>query len=50
MPPFLTLILLALAFGCFAAAAAGVASRINLLAAGLALWVLVQLLALGLRS
>jgi len=35
----LRLLLLVLAFICFLAAAAGVSSRINLIAAGLALWV-----------
>jgi hypothetical protein len=34
------LVLLILAFLCFALAAAGVVSRVNLVAAGLAIWVL----------
>lgn len=38
------LILLFLAFVCFVLAACGVASRFNLTAAGLAFWVLTQLL------
>lgn len=40
----LTTLLLLIAFVCFVLAAFGVASRINLMAAGLAAWVLVQLL------
>lgn len=41
----ITLILLIVAFGCFVLAALGVAtSRINLLSAGLACWVLTVLL------
>lgn len=37
------IIMLILAFACFAAAAFGVATRINLIAAGLAFWVLTVL-------
>jgi len=37
------LVLALIALGCFLAAAAGVASRVNLVAVGLALWLLSQL-------
>lgn len=40
----LTILLLLIAFVCFLLAAFGVASRINLMAAGLAAWVATQLL------
>ncbi|MDX3110158.1 hypothetical protein [Nonomuraea angiospora] len=40
----ITLLLLLGGFICFALAAFGVASRVNLLAAGLALWILVPLI------
>lgn len=40
----LTLILLVLAFICFVLAALGVGGRVNLVAAGLAFWVLTLLL------
>jgi hypothetical protein len=50
MPAALTMLLLALALLCFVLAAFGVAARVNLLAAGLALWVLVQFLALAWRT
>lgn len=50
MPAGLTMLMLALAFAFFTMAAFGVASRVNLLAAGLAFWVLVQLLALMLKA
>lgn len=39
----MTTILLVLAFVAFVLAALGVASRVNLIAAGLALWVLTQI-------
>jgi hypothetical protein len=45
----LTIVLLLVAFVLFVLSAFGVASRVNLLAAGLAFWVLVQLLALVLK-
>lgn len=41
----LTFILLLLGFVCFVLAAFGVPSRINLIAAGLACWILVPLIA-----
>lgn len=44
----ITLILLVFAFVCFVLAAVGVQSRVNLIAAGLAFWVLTLLLARGL--
>lgn len=50
MSPILTMLLLALAFLLFVLAAFGVPSRVNLLAAGLALWVLVQFLALAMKA
>jgi hypothetical protein len=50
MSPILTMLLLAVAFVLFVLATFGVASRVNLLAAGLALWVLVQFLALVLKA
>lgn len=37
------LIMLILGFACFAAASFGVASRVNLIAAGLAFWILTAL-------
>lgn len=40
----LTTVLLALAFLCFALAAFGVGARVNLVAVGLALWVLTELI------
>jgi len=46
----LTIVLLALAFVLFVLSAFGVASRVNLLALGLAVWVLVQLLALTFKG
>lgn len=50
MSPVLTLTLLLLSFALFVAAALNVTStRFHLMSAGLALWVLVQLLALALR-
>jgi hypothetical protein len=49
MPPVLALLLLILACGFFLAAALNVSARINLLGAGLACWVLVQLLSLAIR-
>jgi hypothetical protein len=50
MPVVLTMLLLVLALVLFVLAAVGVASRWNLIAAGLACWVLVQLLALVWRT
>jgi hypothetical protein len=44
-----TILLLAIAFVLFVLATFGVSSRVNLLAAGLAVWVLVQFLALVLK-
>lgn len=49
MQPALTMVLLALAFLLFVLATFGVTARVNLLAAGLAVWVLVQFLALVLK-
>jgi hypothetical protein len=46
MPVVLTMLLLVLAFVLFLLAAIGIPSKYNLLASGLAAWVLVQLLAL----
>jgi hypothetical protein len=43
MPQWLEVLLYLIAFLCFLAGAWGVASRINLIAAGLAAWVLVPL-------
>jgi hypothetical protein len=45
----LTIVLLTLAFVLFVLSTFGVTARVNLLAAGLAVWVLVQLLALILK-
>lgn len=40
----ITMLLLLLAFVCFVLAAFGVSSRVNLVAVGLALWVLTELI------
>jgi hypothetical protein len=50
MSPVLTMLLLAVAFVLFVLATFGVTARVNLLAAGLAVWVLVQFLALVLKA
>jgi hypothetical protein len=47
MPTWLAILLYVIALLCFLASAFGVASRINLMAAGLAAWVLVPLLTLA---
>jgi len=44
MPPAVRLVLIVVAIVCFALAAAGVASRVNLQALGLALWATATLL------
>jgi hypothetical protein len=49
MSAALTMLLLAIAFVLFVLSTFGVTARVNLLAAGLAVWVLVQFLALVLR-
>lgn len=50
MSPILTMLLLAVAFVLFVLATFGVTARVNLLAAGLAVWVLVQFLALTFKG
>lgn len=47
MDPFVQFICYLVAFVCFIAAAAGIPSRANLMAAGLAAWVLVPLVITG---